>query len=138
VELNGENVEALAPLAEISGSALGSAQSYEAERNDSLESVTRLTQLYDLERSFSSTLEMDELLPIIGAKFLEVMECAAINLWMMRGDESIELMQQSGSDHTTPLGSVQKPGEGIPGDVSDNGEAVLIADAEDSRLGARN
>ncbi len=137
-ELTGQDVEALGGLAEISASALGAAQSYETERNDSLASVTRLTQLYDLERSFSSTLEMDELLPIIGAKFLEVMECAAINLWMMRGDESIELMQQAGSDRTTPLGSVQKPGEGIPGDVSDNGESVLIAAAADPRLGARS
>ena len=137
-ELSGEDVEALGPIAEISAAALVAAQSYEKERNDSLASVTRLTQLYDLERSFSSTLEMDELLPIIGSKFLEVMECAAINVWMMRGDESIELMQQSGSDRTTPLGSVQNPGQGIPGDVSDNGESVLIGAADDPRLGGRS
>jgi RND family efflux transporter MFP subunit len=137
-ELSGEDVAALGQIAEIGAAALRAAESYEQERNDSLASVTRLTQLYDLERSFSSTLEMDELLPIIGAKFLEVMECAAINIWMMRGDESIELMQQSGSDRTTPLGSVEKPGEGIPGDVSDNGESVLIVSADDPRLGVRS
>src|SRR4030095_785629 len=88
-ELSGESLEALRPLAELSASALKAAQAYETERNDSLASVTRLTQLYDLERSFSSTLEMDELLPIIGAKFLEVMECAAINLWLLRGGRNI-------------------------------------------------
>ena len=133
-----EQLQALQPLAQISATALAAAQKYEAERNDSLASVTRLTQLYDLERSFSSTLEMDELLPIIGSKFHEVMECAAINLWLLRGDESIELMHQSGSDVTTPAGSVQKPGEGIAGQVSDDGEAVLIANADDPRLTARN
>jgi RND family efflux transporter MFP subunit len=133
-----EQLQALQPLAQISATALAAAQKYEAERNDSLASVTRLTQLYDLERSFSSTLEMDELLPIIGSKFHEVMECAAINLWLLRGDESIELMHQSGSDPTTPAGSVQKPGEGIAGQVSDDGEAVLIANADDPRLTARN
>jgi RND family efflux transporter MFP subunit len=133
-----EQLQALQPLAQISATALAAAQKYEAERNDSLASVTRLTQLYDLERSFSSTLEMDELLPIIGAKFHEVMECAAINLWLLRGDESIELMQQSGSDPTTPAGSVQKPGEGIAGQASDDGVAVLIANADDPRLTARN
>ena len=137
-ELSLESVEALAPLAEVGAGALRAAQSYEAERNDSLASVTRLTQLYDLERSFSSTLEMDELLPIIGGKFLEVMECAAINLWLMRGDESIELMHQAGKDLTTPAGSVAKPGEGIPGDVSDTGESVLVSSAEDKRLGLRS
>jgi RND family efflux transporter MFP subunit len=137
-ELSGEDVEALGPLAQIGASALSAAQSYETERNDSLASVTRLTQLYDLERSFSSTLEMDELLPIIGSKFQEVMECAAINLWLMRGDESIELMHQAGRDSTTPAASVLKPGEGIAGAVSDNGESVLVAAADDARLGVRS
>ena len=117
---------------------MGAALRYETERNDSLASVSRLTQLYDLEKSFSSTLEMDELLPIISDKFREVMECSAINLWLLRGDESLELMHQSGFDPTTPAGSIQRPGEGIPGDVSDNGEAVLIAGPDDPRLGARS
>jgi RND family efflux transporter MFP subunit len=137
-ELSQASVEALAPLATLGASALRAGQSYEAERNDALASVTRLTQLYDLERSFSSTLEMHELLPIIGGKFLEVMECAAINLWLMRGDESIELMHQAGRDLTIPAGSVVRPGEGIPGAVSDNGEPVLIASARDARLGVRS
>ena len=137
-ELSGESVEELRPVAKMSATALRAAQAYETERNDSLASVTRLTQLYDLERSFSSTLEMNELLPIIGAKFLEVMECAAINLWLVRGDESIELLHQAGLDSTTPVGSVQKPGDGIPGDVSDNGESVLIENRGDARLEARN
>ncbi|HET8966188.1 MAG TPA: efflux RND transporter periplasmic adaptor subunit [Candidatus Acidoferrum sp.] len=136
--LKAEQLQELQPLAETSAYALVAAQRYETERNDSLASVTRLTQLYDLERSFSSTLEMAELLPIIGSKFREVMECAAINLWLLRGDESVELMHQAGSDPTTTDGSAQKPGEGIPGDVSDNGEAVLIASDDDMRLAARN
>jgi len=131
-------LQSLGPLAQVGAAALTSAHSYEAERNDSLASVTRLTQLYDLERSFSSTLEMDELLPIIGDKFREVMECAAINVWMLRGDESLELMYQSGSDGTTPAGTVQRPGEGIPGDVSDNGEPVLIVGPDNPRLGMRS
>lgn len=137
-ELTREDLQELEPLAGMAAAALTSAQTYEAERNESLASVSRLTQLYDLERSFSSTLEMDELLPIIGAKFREVMECVAVNLWLLRADESLELMHQSGQDATTPAGSIQKPGEGIPGDVSDNGEAVLITSADDARLGARS
>ncbi|HVH50344.1 MAG TPA: GAF domain-containing protein, partial [Candidatus Bathyarchaeia archaeon] len=124
--------------ANVAAFALNAAHRYESERNESLASIGRLTQLYDLEKSFSSTLEMDELLPIISDKFREVMECSAINLWLLRGDESLELMHQSGSDRTTPAGSVQKPGEGIPGDVSDNGEAVLIVGPDDPRLGARS
>src|SRR5258708_16153930 len=66
------------------------------------------------------------------------MECQAINLWLLRGDESLELMHQAGVEPSTPAGSIQKPGEGIPGNVSDDGEPVLIADPEDSRLGERS
>jgi RND family efflux transporter MFP subunit len=137
-ELTAEEIAALEAPAKIAASALSAAHRYESERNDSLASVSRLSQLYDMEKSFSSTLEMEELLPIISDKFREVMECSAINLWLLRGDESLQLMHQSGFDPTTPAGSVQKPGQGIPGNVSDDGEAVLIGSPDDPRLGARS
>lgn len=136
-ELTAQDIEELLPLAKIAAPALAAAQNYEKERNESLVSITRLTQLYDLEKTFSSTLEMDELLPIIGGKIREVMECEAVNVWLLGGDEKLQLMHQAGLDPTTPAGSVQGPGEGIPGDVSDNGEAVLITSSDDERLGAR-
>jgi RND family efflux transporter MFP subunit len=125
-------------VASVSAAALAAAQKYEAERNDALTSVTRLTQLYDLEKVFASTLEMDELLPIIGSKFREVIECQAVNLWLLRPDESLELMHQAGLDPTTPMGSIQMPGQGIPGDVSDDGVPVLIDQEGDVRLVRRN
>ena len=137
-DLGAEDLKRLGPLMAVGSAAVAASVRYETERNDSLASVTRLTQLYDLERSFSSTLEMDELLPIIGAKFREVMECSAINLWLLEGDESISLLQQAGYDPTTPPASVRKPGEGLPGKVSDDGEAVLIESADDPRLGERS
>jgi RND family efflux transporter MFP subunit len=137
-EMTAEELQGLESFAQIAATALATAQRYENERNDSLQSISRLTQLYDLEKSFSSTLEMDELLPIIGEKFREVMECSAVNLWLLRGDESLQLMYQAGVDRTTPAETIQKPGEGIPGDVSDNGEAVLITTPADPRLGARS
>jgi GAF domain-containing protein len=84
-ELTAEEITALQTPAKIAASALSAAHRYETERYDSLASISRLTQLYDLEKSFSSTLEMDELLPIISDKFREVMECSAINLWLLRG-----------------------------------------------------
>jgi RND family efflux transporter MFP subunit len=137
-ELTEETLKDLEDLAVISAAGLKAAQRYEDERNDALGSISRLSQLYDLEKVFASTLEMDELLPIIGSKFREVMECQAVNLWLLQPDESIQLMYQAGSDATTSQGTSQKPGEGIPGDVSDSGEAVLIDDAEDARLASRN
>ncbi len=137
-EISQDHVRSLSLVTEVAAAALAAAQAYEDERHDTLTSISRLTQLYDLEKVFASTLEMDELLPIIGSKFQEVMECEAINLWLMLPDESLKLMHQAGFDGTTPAESMQKPGQGIPGDVSDNGEAVLIDRKDDPRLIERN
>src|SRR5205085_4662051 len=93
---------------------------------------------YDIEKVFSSTLEMDELLAIIGNKMREMLECAAVNIWLVQGDGKLLLMHQSGSDPSSHEGMAQCAGEGIPGDVSENGEAVLIETADDERLVRRN
>lgn len=132
------SIAGLQSLADIAASALVNAVSYEEERNNALASITRVTQLYDLEKVFSSTLELDQLLPIIGTKFREILECQAVNLWLLQTDESLELMQQSGFDPTVHEGTTQKPGEGLAGDVSDNGEPLLIDSLEDDRLVKRN
>jgi RND family efflux transporter MFP subunit len=137
-EISQDHLRSLNPVAEVAAAALAAAQTYENERHDALTSISRLTQLYDLEKVFASTLEMDELLPIIGSKFREVMECEGVNLWLVQPDETLELMHQAGFDPTTPAGSRQKPGEGVAGDVSDNGEAVLIDQEDDERLIKRN
>ena len=137
-ELTEDQVLALEPVATIAASALAAAQSYEKERNDALTSISRLSQLYDLEKVFASTLEMDELLPIIGSKFREVLECAGVNIWLLMPDESVKLMHKSGDEPTTAEESSQSPGEGVPGDVSDSGEAVLIDHADDARMIKRN
>ena len=136
--LRAPSLKGLQPLFEVAASALAASQAYERERNNSLNSLTRLTQFYDIEKVFSSTLEIDELLPIIGSKMREMLECQAVNLWLVQGDGSICLMHQSGSDPSTHQGMVQKGGEGIGGDVSDNGEAVLIDDPEHEQLVRRN
>src|SRR5260370_444043 len=100
-EITPEHLSALRPVAEISAAALMAAQGYEMERHDSLTSVSRLTQLYDLEKVFASTLEMDELLPIIGSKLSEVLGRKSVNVWLLQADESLELMHQAGFDPTT-------------------------------------
>jgi RND family efflux transporter MFP subunit len=131
-------LNAMQGVAEVAGPALNAAQGYEAERHNSLTSISRLTQFYDIEKVFSSTLEMDQLLSIIGSKICETLECQAVNVWMVQGDGSLLLMHQAGWDPTTRQGMAQKGGEGIAGDVSDTGETVLITDSGDERLVRRN
>jgi RND family efflux transporter MFP subunit len=136
--LDQSHLQAFEPLADLAGPALRAAQAHEEERHTALASISRLTQFYDIEKVFHSTLEMDQLLPIVGAKMCEVLECQAVNVWLLEGDESLKLMHQAGIDPTVQEGMRQHAGEGIAGDVSDNGEVLLITDASDPRLTARN
>jgi RND family efflux transporter MFP subunit len=130
-------LDAVNELAALAVPALAGALTYEAERNTNLHSISRVTQMYDLEKVFNSTLEMDELLGTIANKFLEVMNVQAVNVWMVNGN-ALELMACAGFDPTVQIGAAQQPGEGVAGDISENGEAVLIDDPEDPRLKKRN
>ncbi|MGA9541939.1 MAG: GAF domain-containing protein, partial [Candidatus Sulfotelmatobacter sp.] len=131
------HLDILQGVAEVAGPALAAARQYELERHHSLTSITRLTHFYDIEKVFSSTIEMDQLVPLIGSKICETLECWAVNVWMVQSDGNLLLMHQAGHDPTTRQGMTQKGGEGIAGDVSDNGEPV-IADQSDERLVRRN
>jgi RND family efflux transporter MFP subunit len=124
-------------IAQLAAPAIASAVAYESERNRSLQSITRVTQMYDLEKVFNSNLEMDELLATIASKVQEVMNVQAANVWMVEGD-TVTLMKQEGTDATAELRARQGPADGVAGKVSDDGEPVLIDDPEDERLQARN
>jgi RND family efflux transporter MFP subunit len=133
--------ESLAPIVEMADSAavaIAAAQSYEDERNANLRSISRLAQLYDIEKVLNSTLEMNDLLPIVASKFAEILNVEAVNIWMVGGDGNLVLMSRYGSDPAVEAGAIQKAGEGVPGDVSEDGEAVLISSADDPRIQARN
>src|SRR5690242_18490510 len=114
-EMRSTSLAALEPVASVVGVALASASEYEQERHSTLSSITRLTQLYDIEKVLNSTLELDQLLPLIGSKFKELLECQALNVWLLEGDNSVTLMHQAGVDPTAHEGQVQKPGEGLAG-----------------------
>jgi RND family efflux transporter MFP subunit len=137
-ELSEQTIAALQPATAVAAAAITSAQVYEQDRNVTLKSISRLTQLYDLEKVFSSTLEMAELLPLIASKFGEILDAQAVNIWLLHPDETIELMHQVGVDPTVFKGQILKPNEGVAGTVSDNGESVCISDVTDPRLLQRN
>jgi RND family efflux transporter MFP subunit len=130
-------LQRLNDIAELAAPAIAGALSYESERNTSLHSISRVAQMYDLEKVFNSNLELDSLLDAIAAKFHEVLRCQAVNVWMVDGD-GVRLVRRAGQDHTVELESVQNLGDGVPGDISDSGEPVLINDPDDPRLQKRN
>jgi len=137
-EATPEALETLVEISEPAAASLVSAKQYETERHDTLSSITRLTQLYDLEKVFSSTLEMQELLPLVTTKFQEILNCEAVNIWLLHPDESLELMHQAGQDPTAFKGQIVQAGEGIIGALSNDGESVCISDESDPKLVERN
>jgi RND family efflux transporter MFP subunit len=119
------------------GLSLRAAMAYETERNNNLESLSRLAQLYDLEKVFNSTPEMDELTTLVTSKFQEILNAQAVNLWMVQAEDSLLLVNRTGREVTIEVGTEQRSGEGIAISVADAGTPVLIA-GEDERLAKRN
>ncbi len=136
--LNAAELTELAELVDYAAPALSSATQYETERNSHLESISRLTQLYDVEKVFNSTLEMDDLNPLITAKVRELLEAQAVNLWLVKDEHELLLMNRSGEDRTKEVGMTEKSGEGYIAATSDSGEPLLIDDPNDERLQRRN
>ncbi|HUQ50213.1 MAG TPA: GAF domain-containing protein [Terriglobales bacterium] len=117
--------------------AIAAAISYEDERNSDMESISRLTQLYDLERVFNSTIQMNQLLPIITQKVQEITRVQACNLWMVQGEELL-LINRSGDDATLEVGTSYATGQSIPTEALDTNKSILITKQEDPRLIKRN
>ena len=96
-----------------------------------------MTQLYDLEKSLNSTLEMDQVIDMIPEKALAMLTCQAMHLWMFDGGV-LRLVSNSGTDATVELGAAQAPGGGYVADMAEEGEPLLIDDPNDDRLMVRN
>ena len=129
-------LESLMPLAECAALGIATALAYEVERNAGLQSITRLTQLYDIEKVFNATLEMQRLWPLICSKVRELTDATGVNLWMVDSEELL-LVEQAGFDPTRDVGAREAEGPGVVGEVSNNGEPLLLV-GDDSQLEQRN
>jgi RND family efflux transporter MFP subunit len=131
-----EVIEQIGEMAGVAAVSFAASLAYAAERNAGLASVMRLTQLYDIEKVFNATLEMESLLPIICEKVGDLIHAAAVNLWMVEREDLL-LVQQAGDDPGAQVGERQSGSSGIIGRVAEGGEAVLLQ-AEDDPLIHRN
>lgn len=136
-ETTRQQVLDLQPIVKLAGAALAAVENEQSLRQERLNSIHRLTQLYDLEKSLNSTLELDALIELIPAKVISMIPAQAIHLWMFDG-EDLKLMSSAGEDGTVAVGAIQKPGEGYVADMAEEGDPILIDDREDERLKTRN
>ncbi len=130
-------LDALQEVLGLAGPAIVAAEETERQRQDLLDSVHRMSQLYDLEKSLNATLELDEVMAMVPAKAAAMLECQAMHLWLFDGDE-LRLMTEHGEDATVTQGMVQRPDEGYVAAMAEEGEPLLIYDANDERLLQRN
>ena len=132
-----QDLDAIAPIIQLASTAILAAESTEAQRQDLLDSIHRMSQLYDLEKSLNATLEFNAVAELIPMKAAAMLPCQAMHLWMFDG-EILRLISTHGEDATVEVGGMQAPGEGYVADMAEEGEALLIGDAEDKRLKQRN
>jgi GAF domain-containing protein len=133
VVLGMEQIEELEPLIAFAAPAIVAAETASGQRQELLDSVHRMTQLYDLEKSLNSTLELDQVIAQIPAKAISMLPCQAVHLWLFDGG-TLRLVSSCGEDSTVELQMTQAPEEGYVADMAEEGEPVLIADPHDERL----
>ncbi len=131
-------LQPLSDVLDVAAIGVATALAYERERNQSLSSITRLAQMYDLEKVFNSTLELESLILIIASKIQEILNVQAVNVWMVEDKDTLLLMSQAGADPATEPGTRQRTSEGLAAAVSDSAEPLLIETADDERLRRRN
>jgi len=130
-------IEEIAPLLALALPAIVAAEDSERTRQDLLDSVHRMSQLYDLEKSLNATLEMNTVMNLIPVKARAMLPCQAIHLWLFEGG-SLCLMASAGEDATVEPGMTMAAGEGYVADMAEEGEPLLIDNPEDQRLALRN
>ena len=130
-------LDEISEIVRLVSPAILAAEDAERQRQTLLNSVHRMTQLYDLEKSLNSTLELDAVIAMIPVKAAAMLPCQAIHLWLFDGG-ILRLVSSCGQDATVEVGAVQAPGEGYVADMAEQGESLLITGPDDERLSRRN
>jgi len=138
-EFTAEDAHFLEEASRLAGQALTNLSAIEGERESQLATLERLTALYDLGRTFTSTLELNELLPIVAGKIRDILGAAACNLWLADAAAGeLRLAQKVGEDPSVEEDARVSMSEGLLGEVTQQGNARLIEEAgEDEELADR-
>jgi len=126
-DFNVEDTHFLEEASRLAGYALTNLGAIESERHTQLSTLERLTALYDLGRTFTSTLELSELLPIVAVKIRDLLGGSVCNLWLTdSGTQELYLVKQVGSDPTVEEGARVPLAEGLLGGIAQQANAKLV------------
>ena len=123
----------------LAGQALTNLEAIEQERSSHLATLDRLTALYDIGRTFTSTLELAELLPIVAEKIRSLLGAAACNIWLMdAGSQEMHLANRVGEDPTAEEGARVSATEGLLAEIAHEVNPRLVNEpADEPGLGER-
>jgi len=128
-DFSAEDAHFLEEACLLAGRALTNLDAIELERNAQLATLERLTALYDLGRTFTSTLELDELLPIVAGKIRDILGAGACNLWLASADgQELSLAEQIGEDPTVAEDATASLSEGLFAEIAQQANPRLLED----------
>ncbi len=128
-DFSAEDAHFLEEACQLAGRALTNLGAIELERNGQLATLERLTALYDLGRTFTSTLELDELLPIVAGKIRDILGAGACNLWLASADgQELTLAEQIGEDPTVAEDASASLSEGLFAEIAQQANPKLLED----------
>jgi RND family efflux transporter MFP subunit len=134
-EFKPDEISFIEEACRITGLALENRLAREKEQHQQLATVERLTALYDISRIFNSTLELEELLPVVAEKICDILGAEACNLWLVDSDAGdLYAVEQAGEDPTLGEGARCPMGEGVLGQSAQTGQPRLIEDASAEEL----
>jgi RND family efflux transporter MFP subunit len=135
-DFTAEDAHFLEEASRLAGQALTNLGAIEGERQTQLATLERLTALYDLGRTFTSTLELGALLPIVAGKIREITGAGACNLWLADPDsDELYVAKQAGQDPTVEEDTRTSLTAGLLGDIAQQATPKLVEDAtEDAGL----
>lgn len=128
-EFTADDVRFVEEASRLAGSALTNLEAIEAERHSNFATMERLTALYDLGRTFTSTLELAELIPIVAEKIRDMLGASACNVWLMdSASQELHLAEQAGEDPSVEKGARVSSSEGLLAEVAQQANAKLVED----------
>ncbi|HEY4492761.1 MAG TPA: GAF domain-containing protein, partial [Acidobacteriota bacterium] len=115
---------------ELVAVAAANMRGHEEQSRQQLNAITRLTLLYDISQIFNSTLELNQLLPIITEKIRDILDAETCTIWFVNeAGEAIVCGKSTGSYEEIFRNFSANLAEDIAGHVVQQGEGVLLEDA---------
>lgn len=126
----------LEALATLAAAAIQARREQDQLSSGMLHAVTRLTQLYDVSQSFNSTIELNELFPIICNRTATVIDAESSSLWLVEKQDMV-CREVIGHYDRQSIGQAETDAGTVVGETLRDNAPLVINDPDDRRLASR-